>query len=340
MAKKDYYSVLELTDDDKKLNTDEFKKVLKGKYRTLSKKYHPDVNPDNKEAEEKFKEISEAFEILSDVNKKRDYDNFGHSGSNRMSNGFGGFGGFGGFSSKPVRYGDTISLLVKLTLEEISIGLKKKYEYNRNAMCTTCSGNGGTNPYTCTTCNGSGVVLGIIDTPVGQFRAPHPCHSCDGNGDLYRDKCDTCSGSGIKVTQEKIDVNIPAGVIDGMTFVMRGKGNHIKGGESGDLHIKIMELPHKQFIRNGSDLKMNLKLDYTQLVLGDKVDINTIDGKKIRITIPEFSDVGMNLKIQGKGLKSFDSDNIGDLIIVTGIDIPKKISDETKNLLLKLKENK
>jgi molecular chaperone DnaJ len=337
MNKKDYYEVLGV---DKKATADEIKKA----YRKLAKEHHPDKNAGDKEAEEKFKEISEAYEILSDDGKKAKYDRFGHTsgadaGHNpfRRRNPFGGFNPFG--EEMPTqRVGANMSLLLKLSLEEIFNGVKKTYKYTRNVSCHTCEGHGGTDVHDCTTCNGSGSVTQVYNTPIGYVQQQSTCTTCDGVGKTYKTKCNTCNGSGLEKKEETIEVDVPAGVQEGMTFVMDKKGHGVKSGVEGDLHIKIMELPHSVFTRNGADLKMFLKLSYPQLVLGDKVEIETIENTKIRISVPEGSDVGSNLRIPYKGTKIYGKEGRGDLIINLGVDIPKNPSDTLKSAIIDLKQ--
>lgn len=322
MSKKDYYGVLGL---DKNASEKEIKKA----YRQKAKEFHPDVNPDNPEAEIKFKEVSEAYEILSNTEKKRNYDTYGDNTSNSFSH---------RAYSKPSRVGDDFSLLVKLDFEDIHKGVKKTYKYKRNKSCDDCNGLGGTSVHNCSICNGSGYMNRIIETPIGRFQQMGVCTNCEGIGTTCDVSCKTCNGKGVKQTEETIDINIPHGVHDGMSFIMENVGNAIKGGKNGNLIITIMENTHKTFTRNGDNLMMKLKLSYPQLVLGDKVEIDTIDGNKIRITVPEYSDAGSNLKIQNKGLRKFNSEIRGDVIITLVVDTPKKIDEETKDLLIKLKE--
>jgi len=338
MSKKDYYEVLGI---NKNASDDDIKKA----YRKLAMQYHPDKNPDNKEAEEKFKEVSEAYEILSDKDKKAKYDRYGHSGPQR--NPFGddfGFGfGFNPFGRKTQyqqqqRVGEDMNLIVNLTLEELFLGTVKRYKYNRNTKCKPCDGHGGSGTHECPKCSGRGMVIQGIDTPFGQIRQMVTCDACDGAGKTYDTQCETCKGKGVVTGEEIVELNVPHGIREGSTFVFEEKGHAIKSGKSGDLNIKIMQQPHKVFTRVNNELRMNLKLSYSQLVLGDKVDIETIDGKKIRVNIPEYSDVNDNLRIQNKGMKEYESEIRGDLIINLMIDIPKKISEETKELLVKLKE--
>ena len=327
MAKRDYYEVLGL---NKSATADEIKKS----YRKLCKLYHPDKNNGSKEAEDKFKEVSEAYEVLSDNDKKVNYDRFGHNGSrmNRQSRyqhtNF----------TRPHRTGNDMQLLVKLTLEEIHNGVKKTYKYKRNDKCADCNGVGGHDSHDCNDCGGSGIIVQTFNTPFGQISQQIPCYTCEGIGLTYDKQCTSCHGNGVKPTEETIEVEIPSGVVEDMVFVMSGKGHGIKGGDNGDLHIKIHELPHNTYLRSGNDLKMTLKLQYPNLILGGKVDIDTIDGGKIRMNIPEYSDVGSQLRIQNKGLKSFNSELRGDVLITLGVDIPKTLDDDTKALIIDLKE--
>ena len=331
MAKRDYYETLGVKKD---ASVDEIKKA----YRTLAKEWHPDKNQNNKEAEEKFKEISEAYEHLSDADKKAKYDRFGHASSGNQ--GFHGEHPFADFFRRQQaqdRVGQDMTLVLKLTMEEIYTGVKKRYKYKRNESCSGCSGHGGTGTKNCTSCGGSGVITRVIQTPVGYIQQSMSCNACEGVGTTYEVACKTCSGSGLTEKEETIEIDVPHGVFNGMTFVMQGKGHAIRSGKSGDLHIKVMELPHKVFTRVNDDLKMNLKLTYSQLVLGDKVEIETVDGGKIRVNIPPLSDVGGNLKIQNKGLKPYEAETRGDLIVNLTIKMPTTVSDSEKELLEKLK---
>ena len=340
MSKRDYYEVLGV---QKGAQPDEIKKA----YRKLAKEFHPDKNQGDKEAENKFKEISEAYEHLSDADKKAKYDRFGHNSG--QGGGFGGrnmediyeqFGHmFGRQSQQPrVRVGDNMSLVLKLTLEEIFTGIKKTYKYSRNVTCGDCNGHGGSDVHDCADCNGTGLRTQVYQTPMGYVQQQSACGSCDATGKKYKTACTSCGGKGLKNVEETIEVDIPAGVQEGMAFVMAGKGHGVKSGIEGDLHIKIMELQHKTYTRSGADLKMNLKLNYHQLVLGDKVEIDTIEGGKIRMSIPESSDVGSNLRIPFKGIKLYGKESRGDVIVTLGIDIPKNPSDSVKEAVINLKE--
>lgn len=335
MSKRDYYEVLGVK---KEASADEIKKA----YRKLAKEHHPDKGGN----ENLFKEITEAYETLSDPSKKENYDRFGHNKNFSSEGGFrnpfsGGFRNpFSSFyENEPrVRVGSNMTLVLKLTLEEIYNGAKKTYKYNRNVNCKVCKGHGGEDMKSCQTCGGSGVMVQIINTPIGQLQQTMTCNTCQGIGQTYTKPCQNCSGTGLKNTEETIEVEVPKGVKEGMILIMEGKGAGIKSGTEGDLQIKIMELQHKLYTRSGADLKMNLKLSYPQLILGDKIDIDTIDGNKIRISIPEHSDVGSNLRIPYKGIVEYGKEGRGDILITLGIDIPKKIDDDTKSLIIDLKE--
>ena len=327
MEKRDYYEILGVTKD---ISANDLKK----KYRKLAKEYHPDKNDGSKEAEDKFKEISEAYDILSDNEKRANYDRFGHNNARQAQHHHKTH-----FHQQQQRFGENMVLSIKLTLEEVHSGLKKKYKYNRLGKCTPCDGHGGHGSNNCGTCGGSGFVMHTMNTIMGQFSQVVACKACDGIGITYDTKCDTCNGRGVKSSEEIVEIDIPKGVVDGMAFVMSGKGHAIKAGITGDLHVKIMEYNHKIYQRSGNDLKMTLKLNYPKLVLGGKVEIETIDGSKIRITIPEYSDVGSDLRIQQKGLSVFgNTDRRGDLLITLGVEMPKELDDESKALIIDLKE--
>lgn len=333
MNKRDYYEVLGVT---KKASENEIKKA----YRKLAKELHPDVNPNNEEAESKFKEVSEAYEHLSDKDKKAHYDQFGH----KPQGGRGGFDmsevfrGFGQAFNQPTRKGQNLRVNIKLTLEEIYSGVKKSYKYTRDVSCTTCNGHGGHDVHDCNICNGAGQIIRQINTPIGVMQQQMPCHGCHGIGQKYTTECSTCKGSGLKKAEEIAELELPSGLDESMEFALAGKGNAIKAGTYGDLYCSFTVLPHKVFVRNGNDLKMKLKLQYHQLVLGGKVDIETIEGTKIRIKINELSDAETILKIAGKGLKPYGKDSRGDLIITLGLLVPKDMSDDAKELVIKLKE--
>lgn len=328
MAKKDYYEVLGVKKDAK---SSEIKKA----YRSLAKEFHPDKNPDDKTAEERFKEVQEAYETLSDDQKRSRYDQFGHESAReqRQGNPFEGYANM----NRPIRTGETMVLNINVSLEDVYTGVTKKYKYKRTDKCDTCYGHGGTNGRNCGICNGNGYVIRGINTPIGTITQMFPCNVCSSSGIVYETNCNDCNSTGLKNVDETINLEIPSGIAEGMVFIMHGKGHGIKGGETGDLHIRILETPHKVFTRSSNgDLKMTLKLKYTQLVLGDKIEVETIDGGKIRIPIPEFSDVGNNLRVPGKGLKQYMKDDRGDLTITLGIDMPKSLTESQKEILTTL----
>jgi molecular chaperone DnaJ len=334
MSKRDYYQVLGV---GKNASADEIKKA----YRKLAKVHHPDKGGD----ETIFKEISEAYEVLSDNDKKARYDTFGHTDDNRggyddMRSGFNDM--FGQFfrqgQQQRERVGENMTLNVKLTLEEIFEGVKKRYNYTRNVSCSSCSGHGGSEPQECSTCKGQGQIRNVTRTPFGFMEQITDCHVCSGTGTTFKDECKKCNGSGLVKQQEVVEVDIPSGVHEGMAFVMSGKGQGIKSGKEGDLIIRITEHPHETFTRVGSDLKQKLKLQYHQLVLGDKIEINTIEGGIIRIPIAEYSQVGHNLRIPLKGLRELNTDKRGDLIVTLDIDMPTKLNDDLKAAIIDLKQ--
>lgn len=342
MAKRDYYEVLGLT---KEANQDQIKKA----FRKLAKEFHPDKTEGNSELEEKFKEVQEAYEVLSDEDKKTKYDQFGHDFGKMNQQHHGGFGdiselfrrhGFnmGGNPQPIIKRGPTLTINVRVTLEEINTGIYKKLKYHRNDSCDICNGKGGTGEKLCPICNGSGVVTRIIRMANHVMQTQNDCNHCERTGKVIDTICNDCNGSGVKKIEDIVGVEIPAGISDGGTFVAEKKGDSIKNGIAGDLHIIINELPHKNFYRMGNDLRYNLKLTYPQFVLGDKVEIPTIEGKNIRISVPEFSNINDNLRVTNKGLKIMNTENNGDLIIVLDISMPKEINSEEKKLITKLKE--
>lgn len=338
MSKRDYYETLGID-----RNADQ--STIKKAYRKLAKEKHPDIGGN----EEEFKEISEAYEVLSDDDKKKQYDTFGHSGP--KSNGFDAnfsdmFSKFGfGFNPKAEarnRKGKDFRINIKVTLEEIFNGGSKKIKYNRDAACLSCNSAGGFGMQRCGHCNGQGIVVQQIRTPFGIMQNMITCEVCNGDGNTYVNTCNDCHGSGLKNKEETIEINIPIGVQDGMTASYIGMGQAIKNGTSGSLVIVFSEIPHKTFMRYGNDLKLNLKLPYHSLVIGDKVKIPNIDNKDILINIPELNKIGDILRVSGKGMKQLNSESRGDLMVVLDIDMPTSLDDETRELLKNLKkvENK
>ena len=334
MSKRDYYEVLGIA---KTATTDEIKKA----YRKLAMTHHPDKGGDA----EQFKEIVEAYEVLSDDSKKQNYDRFGHAGPQQSSgnpmedflrrSGF----DFGG-NRRQQRRGPNMNLTVKLSLEEIYTGCTKKFKYNRKTECTACDNKGGTGVKACTTCQGSGVIMEVMNTPFGQIRNAAECHACHGEGSTVENICTTCAGEGTVNKEEFIDVNVPSGVVDGMMFGMQGKGHATKNGTSGDLIISVMELRHDKYVRSGNEIRTKVELGYHQLVLGDKVEVPTIEGGKIRVIINPYTKVSEVLRIQNKGLKQLNSETRGDMLLEIDLVMDKKMSDEELELIKQLKNLK
>lgn len=330
MVRKDYYEILGLTSDATESD-------IKRAYRKLAKEWHPDVNK-NEEAEVKFKEIAEAYEILSDETKRRNYDTYGHVDNDNM----GGFNSaFNGFSSRfrrsrPVPVGSDLSINIPLTLEELHSGIERTYKFQRQIICNDCEGKGGADIETCETCKGQGQVYSSINTPMGNFQTISTCSACGGHGTTIKTPCNTCSGHGTITNEESLDVTTPKGAMNGTQHIMQGFGDAVKGGVNGNLFINIVEIKHKTFTRIKNDLKQTLNVPYTTLVLGGKADVDTIDGNKIRINIPPHSDVGATLRISGKGMHVYNTENRGDMLINLGLTVPKTITDEQKELLEKL----
>lgn len=339
--KRDYYEILGI-------NKDSSDKDIKKAYRKLAIKYHPDKNPDNSEAEELFKEVAEAYEVLSDSEKKLQYDQYGHDGPQN----FGGFNTdemfsefdrmFGGNRRRHnyrVKRGQDLRLNVSISLEEIFNGVTKKFKYKRMETCTPCNGVGGTGISDCETCKGHGIVMQVQNTQFGMMQTQMTCPTCNGDGKIIENKCKSCSGVGLNSNEVIVDAVIPHGISDGDALAIDNMGHGIKDGHYGRLIIIINEKKHDLYNRFGNDLRLKAKLSYSDLVLGTKIEINTIEGGNIRVTIPEFSNVGDNLRIQNKGMKLSNSETRGDMIIELEIIIPTEISEEDKKLLKKLKKN-
>lgn len=342
MAKRDYYEVLGV---DRNASDKEIKKA----YRKLAKENHPDVNPDDKEAEERFKEGAEAYEILSDQGKKAQYDQFGHQ---RQGQGGGNYHNADDIlrdfarrqHQQSRRKGQDLRINIKMTLEEMFTGMHKKIKYKKMTACQPCNGKGGHTIQRCGICNGLGSVFRTMNLGNQMVQTQSTCNACRGRGELIKDKCTTCNGVGLNNEEVFLDLDIPVGVQDGMQMINGGGGHAIMGGIDGDIIITFTQKQHDTFTRSGNDLKSNIKLTYTQLVLGDKIEIPTIDGGKIRLTIPPHSKVNDNLRVPSKGMNPFDDPNYGidgvrgDMIIVLGIEIPKTVTDEETELLKKLEE--
>lgn len=361
MKKRDYYEVLGV---DKKASADEIKKA----YRKKAIQYHPDKNPGDKEAEEKFKEAAEAYDVLSNPEKRARYDQFGHAGvsgaagnggpfggfSGGMSmddifsmfgdifgghggfgGGFGGFGGEGGAQQRRYR-GSDLRVKVKLNLKEILTGVEKKFKLKKYVPCSHChgtgaEGNGGTE--TCPTCNGSGTVIRKQQTILGTMQTRSTCPTCGGEGKIIKNKCKECGGEGIVYGEEVVTVKIPAGVAEGMQLSMSGKGNAGKhNGIPGDLLILIEEEADKELIRDENDLIYNLLLSFPTAALGGTVEIPTIDGK-VKVKIESGTQPGKVLRLRGKGLPSVNGYGTGDLLVNISVYVPETLSKDEKKQL-------
>lgn len=360
MAKRDFYEILEIP---KNASQDEIKKA----YRKQALKYHPDRNPDNKAAEEKFKEAAEAYEILSNEQKRQRYDQYGHAGvggaggfsgqgmsmddifsnfGDIFGDFFGGGGGFGGFggrqSGRRVTKGSNIRVKVKLTLNEIANGVEKKLKVNKYVSCKKCSGTGaaeGSSFNTCPTCKGAGQVTRITSTFIGQMQTSSVCPSCNGEGKSITSKCTSCYGEGIVKEDEVVTINIPAGVANGMQLSVSGKGNAARrGGVNGDMILAIEEEKHEELLRDGNDLLYNLFVTFPDAALGSNVEVPTLDGK-VKIKIEPGTQSGKILRLRGKGLPEINSYGKGDLLVRVNVWIPKNISKDEKKLLEKLNES-
>ncbi|NLA24633.1 MAG: molecular chaperone DnaJ [Bacteroidales bacterium] len=360
MQKRDYYEILEVS---KNASADEIKKA----YRKKAIQYHPDKNPDNKEAEEKFKEAAEAYEVLSNEEKRQRYDQFGHDGvrgggfsgagmsmddifsqfGDIFSDAFGGFGGFGSFfggggrrgGQKRVNKGSNLRVRVKLSLEEIMTGVTKKIKVNKYIACSHCNGTGehnGNASATCSTCNGSGMQTRVTQTILGHMQTSSPCQTCGGEGKVITQKCTHCYGEGVVQGEEIIEIKIPPGVGDGIQLSLSGKGNAARrGGINGDLIVLIEEEEHPDFIRDGSDLLYNLFISVPDAILGNNAEIPTLDGK-VKIKIDSGTQSGKIVRLRGKGLPELQGYGKGDLLVRINVYIPSGVNRDDKKTLEKL----
>jgi molecular chaperone DnaJ len=359
MGKKDYYEVLGLTREATK---EEIKKA----YRKQALKYHPDKNPGDKKSEENFKEAAEAYEVLSNDEKKARYDRYGHAGVGNNGGGFSGQGmsmddifssfgdifgdafggGFGGFSSgrrgRRVNKGSNLRVKVKLNLQEIANGTEKKIKVNKYDTCDSCGGTGAADPSnlaTCSTCHGSGHVTRLTNTMLGQMQTTSVCPSCGGEGKTITKKCAACYGEGVVQKEEIIKINIPAGVGKGMQMTVGGKGNAPRrGGENGDLLVVIDEEEHSELIREGNDLIYNLFISIPDAVLGTHVEVPTVDNA-VKIKIEPGTQPGKILRLRGKGLPEVNGYGRGDLLVNVNVWIPKSVSKEELKTFEKFKES-
>ena len=351
MANKDYYSVLGV---DKKASADE----IKSAYRRLAKKYHPDLNKDDKAAAEKFKEVNEAYEVLGDEKKRSNYDQFGNAegqpnfgdffgGGNFSGNfgdAFGGFGDlfgdlFGAFGSRggrTIERGEDIDIQINLSFDEAAFGVYKEITIPKIEKCLDCRGTGakyGQEFTECSTCKGRGRVRYTQQTLFGTTIQEGPCKDCNGTGKIIKEKCSSCSGKGYRKVTKTVKVKIPAGIDNGQTMTLRGEGNApIRDGVNGDLRIHIRVSPHKVLVRDGFDLKLELYIPFTLALLGGKVEIPTLNGP-FMLEIKELTQSGTVMRLKGKGIKTLNKDSYGDLIVTIKAEAPKSLDKKTKQLL-------
>jgi molecular chaperone DnaJ len=361
MSKRDYYEILGLT---KGANDDEVKKA----YRKLAIKYHPDKNPDDKAAEEKFKEAAEAYEVLSNAEKRQRYDQFGHAGVGSAASGGGyggggmnmddifsqfgdifGGGGFGGFGGggrsgggRRVMRGSNLRVKVKMNLKEVAKGVEKKLRVNKFVSCNTCKGSGAKSGQleVCRLCNGSGVQVRTQQTFLGAMQTQTTCSGCNGEGKTVKDKCKTCNGDGIVREEEVISINIPAGVAEGMQLSVSGKGNAApRGGINGDLLVLIEEEEDPELKRDGNNLFYDSYVNFVDAALGTNIEVPFVEGKG-KIKIEPGTQSGKVLRLKGKGLPDVNSYGTGDLLVNINVWTPQNLSAEEKKTLEGLRDSK
>ncbi|MCR5843499.1 MAG: molecular chaperone DnaJ [Oscillospiraceae bacterium] len=348
--KRDYYEVLGVKKD---ATADEIKKA----YRKLTKENHPDLHPGDKACEERFKEANEAYEILSDEEKRKKYDQFGHAAfdpnAGYGAGGFDGFGGFGGFGdifsdifggfggatrSNPnaPRRGESVRASVNISFEEAAFGCKKEVTVAKVETCADCKGTGcapGTTPEICPDCKGTGQVTVAQRTPFGMMQSSSPCSKCRGTGKIIHQPCKTCRGMGSIRRQHKVEVNIPAGIDDGQTISKPGGGNAgVNGGPAGDLLVSVIVRPHARFERDGTSVLLDQEISYAQAALGAEVEVPTLDGK-VKLTIPEGTQPGAVFRLRGKGIPYLRGSGRGDQFVSVSIKVPKNLTGSQKELL-------
>ena len=358
----DYYKILGV---ERTATADEIKRA----YKKVAIKYHPDRNPGDKEAEEKFKQAAQAYDVLRDPDKRARYDQFGAAGVDGAAGGFGGFGaggmdlndifrnfgdifggafggfgGFGGGRGQRQYRGSDMRMKVRLTLEEISTGVTKKFKVRKDITCTECHGTGcasGHSPETCPTCHGQGYVIQSRRSFLGMMQTQEVCPNCHGEGTIIKHTCSHCHGEGVTSGEEIVEIKIPAGVAEGMVVNVPGKGNAAKrGGVPGDIQVLIEEEPHKDFIRDDTDLIYNLLLTVSQAALGDTIDIPTLTGKA-RIKIEPGTQPGTALRLRGKGLPAVQGYGVGtgDIVVNISVFIPEHLTKEERKAFEALREN-
>ena len=345
MEKRDYYEILGISKD---ADANE----IKSAFRKLAKQYHPDLNPDNKEAETKFKEINEAYEVLSDPEKKAKYDQFGHAAFDQNA-GFGGGagfndfgdifgdifgdffgGGFGGTGQRTQRTGPKAGSDLKIKLA--AFGTKKDIKINRIEKCHVCDGSGakkGTGKKTCPTCNGTGSIRTVQRTPLGQFASTKICTTCNGTGEIVEEPCTACDGTGKEKKSRKLSINIPAGVDTGSVIPLRGEGNHgERGGPAGDLYVYINVRPHEIFERDGNDVWCEIPISFAKAAMGGSIQVPTIEGN-VKYEVPEGTQTGTVFRLKNKGIKNLRGVGKGDQYVRVKVEVPKKLTEKQKALL-------
>ncbi|WP_101910728.1 molecular chaperone DnaJ [Marasmitruncus massiliensis] len=355
--KRDYYEVLGVSKD---ASADDLKRA----YRKLAKQYHPDMNPGDKTAEAKFKEVNEAYEVLNDPAKRQRYDQFGHAGIDPSygagGGGFGGAGGFGGFDvgdifesffgggfggfggsnrtrnpNAPIR-GNDINVTIGLSFMEAAKGCKQKIQIQRLEQCETCGGTGakkGTSPETCSECGGTGQVKVQQRTPIGIIQTTRTCTRCNGKGKVIKEPCSSCRGMGRVRHSRTLEVSVPAGIDDGQTFMLRGQGDQgINGGPAGDVNIMVTLRPDELFERDGFDVWCDIPITFSQAVLGDEITVPTIDGK-VKYEVPEGTQSGTVFRLRNKGIQYVNGRGRGDQYVKVNIEVPRNLSSKQKDVL-------
>ena len=353
--KRDYYEVLGVS---KSASEDEIKKA----YRGLAKKYHPDLHPGDAEAEAKFKEVNEAYDVLSDGDKRAKYDQYGHAAFDPAAGGGSGFGGFGGFgggfgdfdfgdifsnmfggggssrsrANMPVE-GDDVAARVNLSFEEAAFGCKKEVSFARVEECSECTGSGaakGTKPETCQTCRGTGRVTVQQQTMLGYMQTQKACQNCRGTGKIVKTPCKNCNGKGYIKVNKKLDVSIPAGIDSMQRIVLRGQGCAGRnGGANGDLIIEVRVRPHEVFTREGNNLYCEVPITFAEAALGAEIDVPILGDKTEKLEIPEGTQTGASFTLRGKGIADINTKRKGDLIVTVVVDTPQNLNAEQKKLL-------
>ena len=348
--KRDYYEVLGVKKD---ATADEIKKA----FRKLTKENHPDLHPGDKACEERFKEANEAYEVLSDEEKRRKYDQYGHAAFDPNAGfgggGFGDFSGFGGFGDifsdifggfggttranpNAPRRGENVRATVNISFEEAAFGCKKQVTIGKVETCPDCKGTGcapGTTPEVCPDCKGTGQVTVNQRTPFGVMQSSSPCSKCRGSGKIIHQPCKTCRGLGSIRRQHKVDVNVPAGIDDGQTISKPGGGNAgVNGGPAGDLLVTVIVHPHPRFERDGTSVLLEQEISYAQATLGAEVEVPTLDGK-VKLTIPEGTQPGEVFRMRGKGIPYLRGGGRGDQFVTMSIKVPKNLTGSQKELL-------